>query len=278
MLKGLIMWQSVCLRILFYKLLIIVTTPVLSQPIYDKRCALDIEAALLLQQNNPDEKGIKKSYDALFCLANKGDNYAKNELFLIFYRTYPVLEQKAEEALLMLVEAARSGIVDAQYTMGYLYFEGEVVVKDEDLGFEWWKAASEHGSSDAAFELSVKYLRMEKVKLEQEKFDEAQKLYDQFIYYSELAVKRGHIEASRLLGVSLISRADSEEKLQRGISLVKEAAEGGNVESMFNLGEIYEFKSEISKDDTFRKVAIEWYKKAANLGNEEAKEKIKEKL
>lgn len=249
-------------------------TPVFGKPNSDGECHLDLDTAISLQKNDPSDADIKKSYDALLCLAQKGESEAKHEVFLTFYRSYPVLAEKGEEAFSFLVEAARSGIVDAQYNMGYLYSEGELVEKDEELAMEWLTFGSDNGSADAAYLLGNKYTLLAKAEHDQENFDEEKKLHNQSIHYLDLAVKKGHVQATSMLGVKLLATGDSETKIQRGISLLKEAAAQGDVDSMLHLGDAYETMSETLNDEEMRKVSTDWYKKAAKLGNEEAKKKL----
>lgn len=251
---------------LFYSILIIFMTPVFGKPISDGECHLDLETAIVLQKNDPSDADIKKSYDALLCLAQKGESEAKHELFLTFYGSYPVLAEKGEEAFSFLVEAARSGDVDAQYNMGYLYYEGELVEKDEELAMEWLTFASDNGSAEAAYLLGNQYTLLAKAEHDQENFDEKKKLYNQSIHYLDLAVKKGHVQATSMLGVTLLATGDSETKIQRGLSLLKEAAAQGDIDSMLYLGDAYEAMSEALNDEEMRKVSADWYKKAAKLG------------
>ncbi len=251
---------------LFYSILITFVTPVFGKPISNGECRLDLETAFALQKNDPSDADIKKSYDALLCLAQKGESEAKHEVFLTFYRSYPVLAEKGKEAFLFLVEAARSGVVDAQYNMGYLYYEGELVEKDEELAMEWLTFAYDNGSAEAAYLLARQYTLLAKAEDEQENFDEKKKLLNQSIHYLDFAVKKGHVQATSMLGATLLATGDSETTIQRGLSLLKEAAAQGNVDAMRYLGDAYEAMSEALNDEEMKKVSADWYKKAAKLG------------
>ena len=53
------------------------------------------------------------------------------------------------EAFERLIVEAEAGNPDAQYTIGYMYFEGQGVSRDEDRALEWIRRAAENGSRRA---------------------------------------------------------------------------------------------------------------------------------
>ncbi|MFV8834606.1 tetratricopeptide repeat protein [Aquisalimonas sp.] len=48
-----------------------------------------------------------------------------------------------------LITEAEAGNPDAQYTIGYMYFEGQGVQRDEDRALEWIRRAAGNGSAPA---------------------------------------------------------------------------------------------------------------------------------
>lgn len=53
------------------------------------------------------------------------------------------------EAFERLIVEAEAGNPDAQYTIGYMYFEGQGVSRDEDRALRWIQRAAENGSRQA---------------------------------------------------------------------------------------------------------------------------------
>ena len=82
----------------------------------------------------------------------------------------------------------------------------------------------------------------------------------------EMAAKSGHVIAMNNLACKLIKNTRVEYRNQ-AIDWFIKAAEKGNVNSMINLGILYERGQEVEKD--YAK-ALKWYKEAADNGNEQA--------
>ena len=53
------------------------------------------------------------------------------------------------EAFERLIVEAEAGNPDAQYTIGYMYFEGQGVSRDEERALRWIQRAAENGSRQA---------------------------------------------------------------------------------------------------------------------------------
>ncbi len=53
------------------------------------------------------------------------------------------------EAFERLIVEAEAGNPEAQYTIGYMYFEGQGVSRDESRGLEWIRRAADNGSRHA---------------------------------------------------------------------------------------------------------------------------------
>ena len=51
-----------------------------------------------------------------------------------------------------------NGYAEAQYTLGQLYYEGEIVAKDEAKAVMWFTQAAEQAHSDAQCDLGFCYL------------------------------------------------------------------------------------------------------------------------
>lgn len=268
------MKRSFLSRFLINVLILVYPTITYGETNVHGECQMDLESAISMQENSPSDADIKKSYDELLCLAKAGDIEAKHEVFLTFYRSYPLLEGKAEEAFGYLVEAARQGLTDAQYNMGYLYSEGELVKEDKKFATEWLTLASNNGSTDASYILGVNYTLFAREEREASNTDNEQKFQEMSIHFLEIAVNSGHLKATSMLGVKLLATARDQLAIDRAITLLKKAALEGDCDSMLHLGDAYEVMSLNLNDGEMKKVSIDWYKQAAILGSEKALSKL----
>ena len=62
------------------------------------------------------------------------------------------------EDLFAVVERAGKGHADAQFRMGLIYFEGDIVSKDARQAAGWFRKAAEQGHAHGQYNLALKYL------------------------------------------------------------------------------------------------------------------------
>lgn len=96
-------------------------------------------------------------------------------------------------------------------------------------------------------------------------FYESRGMYDDAVRYYIKGINAGNgFSRKCLLRMCIEGKCDK--KVAKGLfGLYKNKAMAGNVEAMKNMGDLYWYGIDVSED---RKVALEWYKKAADKGNE----------
>jgi TPR repeat protein len=94
-------------------------------------------------------------------------------------------------ALIFLRPLAEQGNPQAQYTLGYIYAEGESVPEDDGEAVRWYRKAAEQSDADAQNELGVMYAAGRGVSKDDA---EAVKWY-------RMAAVQGHIGAQTNLGL-----------------------------------------------------------------------------
>src|SRR5688572_25678454 len=60
------------------------------------------------------------------------------------------------ESIALLRIAAEAGIAAAQYEMGFAYYYGHGVLRDDHEGLKWWQLAAERGDADACCAFSMR--------------------------------------------------------------------------------------------------------------------------
>ncbi|MFR4086397.1 MAG: MobP3 family relaxase [Dysosmobacter sp.] len=90
-------------------------------------------------------------------LAEYGDVHAQYFLGLL-YRDGDLLLPDAEQAAHWLELAAKRNLPAAQYALGKLYLSDDPEVHDVDDGLRWLERAAQNGNADAAYHLGKEYL------------------------------------------------------------------------------------------------------------------------
>ncbi|CAB4390485.1 unnamed protein product [Rhizophagus irregularis] len=179
------------------------------------------------------DKGIgteinkKKAFKLYKIAAEKGENFAQNSLgFLYEYG-----------------EAAVKGYVDAQYQLGYCYYEGIGTEIDKANAFEYYKIAAENGNNYAQNSLGFLYGNGEGTKKNLEKA---------FYWYNK-AAENGNRVAQYSLGECYELGNGVKKDEIKAFEYNKKSAENGHISAKFQLGYYYVngIGTEIDKEKGF---------------------------
>ena len=273
--------------------------------INQKNKEIDYEDYLSLKEKIQQSKEnclniIGEIRDYILVESHKFNDQAMFLLGVLYYRgiCFSKIEEKAEQ---FLESAALKNHTLAQATLGILYFDK----KDIKKARYWLEKAAEQDSKEALFGVGSLYFWNEKTgEFDFENGDEIKAIpflekaaalnepnaqYLLFLLYrhgrgveenqekaSEFLFKAAELEDEKALlalgevYVDLFESADSEESKEyvpKIIYYFTKAAEYGNAEAIFNLGEIH--RKYWQGDDRDQK-ALNFYKKAALLGNSDA--------
>lgn len=92
------------------------------------------------------EEWYTKAVNDYKILAEKGDETAK-------WQIKSLAEKGISAALNYLISLGKQGNAEVQNQLGYMYFHGHGVAKDEKLGREWYTKAAKQGDLFAQFAL-----------------------------------------------------------------------------------------------------------------------------
>ena len=205
------------------------------------------------------------------------------------------------QAVPLLRKAAEQGNADAQYFLGFCYYNGQGVSQDYNQAVIWYRKAVERGKSLAQNNLGECYYNGEGVskdykqavslykKAAEQGHAKAQnslgncyyngegvsKDYKQAVSWYRKATEQGHAEAQYNLGECYYYGDGVTQDYKQAVSLYKKAAEQGEVSAQYNLGACYYYGDGVTKDNTQTKY---WWRKAAEQGNVHAKTNLKEKF
>lgn len=194
--------------------------------------------------------------------AAEKDDVEAQYLLTTWYNSNDLVPKDTKEAHKWCVLASENGHKIAQYILGYCYKYGIGTSKDVEQSARWFTASAEQGQSDAQYELGLCYLYGYGV-------EQNENIAKRWF---EKAANQEHKKAQvKLDAYNLHWRNLNEEEAACAFSRIKNAAEAGDLEAQFSLGNCYEAGTGV-KEDWIK--AIYWYDKAAEQGHPSAKPRL----
>ena len=185
-------------------------------------------------------------------------------LFLGVFYVGLVSAQGIEADINAIIEKAKTGNVNAQYTLGRYYFLGLNGIKQSySKAAYWWEKAAEQGHSNAQFNLGICYSDGKGV----------EQSYSKAAYWYERAAEQGDSKAQYNIGVCYYNGNGVEQSYSKAAYWYKKAAEQGHSVAQFNLGTCYYNGNGVEKSKTN---AIYWFRKACNNFEDKACEALNE--
>ncbi len=210
--------------------------------------------------------------------AEQGDAKAQTEL-ADRYRDGKGIDQDYTKAVEWYRKAAEQGDVVGQRRLGVRYLQGQGIEKDSKEAFYWCNKAAEQNDVIAMNNLGACYIGFEQN-------------YEKAVEWFTKAAEQGLADAQLNLGlcyeygfcdgtndgneVDIIQAWNAiNEKMnannEKAFEWYKKAAEQGNVDAQFKLGEYYRDGKGVVQD---LEKAVEWFTKAAEQGHAKAKENL----
>ena len=248
----------------------------------------------LLKKNNsitstPQEE---TEFERLLKAAERGDADAQLFLAIVYNNGYfyeKVIKRDVKKAIEWLTKSAEQGLATAQYYLGVMYEHSYDITRDLKMAVEWYIKASENGYSEANRALGDSYYDNKDYKEAFERYmitaengyiDAQYRLgvmYKNGYYVKKddkkafewytIATQNGHATAQNNLAYMYEHGHYVKQNYKKAVELYTQAAEQGDKYAQYNLGRMY-YYGKVEKDET---KAINWWKKAAAQGHEDAK-------
>lgn len=194
---------------------------------------------------------------------------------------YQDREKLYDKAANWYQKAADRGHVLAQYNLGHLYLSGKGVPADRNMSAKYWRMAAQQGLSQAQHSLGVLLLDGNvTADLRKEAISWLEKAAAQGFERSktrlalirlENAAERGNPEAIYQLGQMYLSGNGIKQDVRRAVALYKTAADQGYAPAQHEMGVFYEKGTVVPRNVT---AAFDWYRKAAEQGNANAQNNL----
>lgn len=150
--------------------------------------------------------------------------------------------------------AAEGGLPEAQARLGSQYAAGFGVARDPDMAERWFRASAEQGSAAGQFGLGALY---SSGSAGAGKDREAAQWF-------EKSAGQGNAAAQMCLAIALLDGRGLAADAERAMKLMTQAAEGGQVEAMFRLGQLHRNAEAGGKDIS---KAESWLRRAVVRGH-----------
>jgi len=164
------------------------------------------------------------------------------------------VEENKKEAMKWYIKAADQGQVRAQYKLGVRYASGQGVIESDLEAVKWFTKAAEQGDADAQSSLGWMYHNGEGVL---ENVTTAVKWYT-------LAAEQGDAGAQYNLGVMYANGQGVIESDLEAVKWFTLAAEQGDAGAQYNLGVMYANGQGVIESNL---EAVKWFTKAAEQGD-----------
>jgi uncharacterized protein len=192
--------------------------------------------------------------------AGQGNAFAQYSLGFMYDNGEGVPENDAE-AVRWYRLAADQGDADAQLNLGVMYDDGEGVPENNAEAVRWYRLAADQGDADAQLNLGVMYDDGEGVP---ENNAEAVRWY-------RLAADQGDATAQFNLGVKYDNGEGVPQNYPEAVRLYRSAAEQGHARAQFNLGVKYDNGEGVPQNYA---EAGRWYRLAADQGDAKAQSNL----
>lgn len=213
------------------------------------------EYGKMLYRGNGCEKNVEEA-KKFFTMA-KNNNFNKGDTFL-FRQKSNVPVSKVGEEFNHYKNLADNGDTESMVICGEMLYEGKGTMMNKKEACEYFKKAAENGNVKGM----AKYARMLALDKEIECNDE------EFITYIRIAAEEGEPDALFVYGVSLLEGEHGAPKdPKKGVSLIKEAADKGHPKALNYYGYMKNQGKYVPYD---RSEAIKYWQMAAEKGNENA--------
>ncbi len=190
--------------------------------------------------------------------ADAGDRLAQAKLADLYSSGFLGTENY-EESFKWWQKAAASGDGYALYSLGFCYLVGQGVKADDSMAFKYFSRSAAAGDAVGMYNLGCMYLNGKGTSVD---------LRRAMTWFRKSSDK-GYSEASTSVGFLFDRGIGVERDYKEALKYYKIAGENGN--ALLAIGDLYRDGKGVATDAS---VANSFYRRAANLGNEQAKARL----
>ena len=219
------------------------------------------QAILLLADCCRNGWGMDQDYDQLFYWSRRGAELGDTTCMVLLANCYhngEGTEKNPEEAYAWDLKAAEAGDASGMLNTAICYEEGLGVGPDPARAFFWYQKSADAGSDLGMYNLARCYLTGIGTERDPE----------MSFYWTDKLAATGNAEGMYNLGLMYQNGFGTDENPELAYSWFKKAAEAGDADGAYMTGWCLE--NHYGAGDP----ALEWYRKAAGLGNDQAAQAV----
>lgn len=229
------------------------------------RCSLECHLGLDMRISNPYIED--DTFQTHICAKDEKIHYKHNnkmkikDIIIVSFLALPILAH-GDESVQQIISRAESGNADAQFQLGTMYIDGDVVKKDTATAAKWFLKAANQEVLAAQYYMGYAY--RDGVGVPQN--------YKESAKWFRKAAEKGLSDAQYELGCLYIDGNGVPQNFVLAARWFERAAKQGHVDSQFLLGSMYAEGKGVPQNLA---EATKWLKEAAKQGDEEALKLLK---
>ena len=162
------------------------------------------------------ERNLEKAFRLYYKAAGKGHLPSQCALAKCYQFGHGIKKDETE-AFIWFEAAAVKGYAEAQYELGVCYDYGLSVQSDKDKALKWYEKAAKQGDDRAMLSLALKY-----------HYSSEDGAAEKAVYWLEKSVANGNDTAMYLLATRYLEGNGVKNDKDKGLALMRKAAEAGN--------------------------------------------------
>jgi uncharacterized protein len=219
-----------------------------------------VEAKFILATMYADGRGVmqdnKKAF-RLFYRVAKEKAAALEEI-----KVDKFMNKNIPQELKFLTNDAQNGIASAQYKLGMVYANGEVLQQDNEQAVNWYRLAAEQGHSESQYALGLMYVKGLGVLTSEV---EAIKWFR--FYLGQTTIKLGQTNIQEQHTIYGLAKRN----VIAALKILADDARNGMATAQYYLGDLYRDGIGVSRNSV---LAYVWYNLSALQGNDNSAEQL----
>lgn len=203
-------------------------------------------------------------FEEMLKKAETGDAKSQNEIGWMYCEGQGVLRNN-EEAVKWFRRSAEQGYAEAQYGLGNMYLRGRGVPEDYKEACEWFKKSAKQGLAEAQSKFGWMCYEGQGIKQD----------YKLAFEWSRKSAEQGYALAQNMLGVMYENGEGVQRNYEEAVKWYTESAEQGYAGAQIGLGRMYENGKGVTKDYI---QAYKWYILAEAQGRRSFKDSIEDRM
>ena len=168
----------------------------------------------------------------------------------LLYEEGEIIGQDYAKAVRYFKRSAEQGFVLGQNNYAWMLIRGDGIEKNFEEGFRWYKLAAEQGFYKAQFVVGLAYFFGDWSSVAKQNFQEA-------VHWLRLSADQGDPDAQFNLGLMYLKGHGVSQDHEAGMDLIERASEHDHPAALYHLGLAYDLGDRVEPDDDYSNLNYE---------------------